>query len=311
MKVENISDLISELVQSLSISATGYVDWHQFLENLARYCGAESAILKCTIRENVHYMKEGGSNECVNLCTIFRLGHEDSYVGLSFYSIEQYEYAANCLNQIKDQIREVYKLGMLWQEQHKMQGVADSFTSMKRMASVDIDEQGRIQKQGGIFTELLETGALQLKKGCLQFSADTSWLLSVQKDMMIGKNENQTAFRFVYSADKNYRCVVSYAQNIDEGWRRIKHKFTISFYESIEKKDPETLAELFSLSKSEAEVAVLFSQGFSAEEVSRDTGLAVSTVYSYIKNLYAELGINKQSQLTAVIWPELPVAVMS
>lgn len=306
MELKYISDLISELTQSLDVSLTSDVDWHNFLAILARYCGAESAILKCSIRKSVHYNKKNHEVDSINICTVFRLGYEDSYIGLSFISAGQYERAQAFLNQLQGQIQSVYKLGVLWQKQHQLQEVTNSFSYMKRMASVDIDEKGRPQRHSGIFTELLKSGALQLGTDGLQFSEDPSWIANAQKEMMLCQNDNQMAYRTFCVLSKHYRCVVNYNRNAGEGWWQVKHKFSLFFYESNDQIDLEGLKAMYSLSQPEAEIAILFSKGLSAEEVSNITGYAVSTIYSYLKNIYKVLNVNKQSQLTAMIMAEMP-----
>lgn len=68
---------------------------------------------------------------------------------------------------------------------------------------------------------------------------------------------------------------------------------------------PEWLTKTFAVSRSEARVMMLFASGKSAEYVADDTGYSINTVYSYIKKLYAALGIHKQGQLTARLMPHL------
>lgn len=68
---------------------------------------------------------------------------------------------------------------------------------------------------------------------------------------------------------------------------------------------PEWLTQAFAVSSSEARVMMLFASGKSAESVADHTGYSINTVYSYIKKMYAALGINKQGQLTACLAPRL------
>lgn len=304
MDSEKISNSICELAQSLDMTRAGFVDWNRFLALVATYCGASSGVMKCAIRNDECFGKDTDEQ---SICLRFDLEHMDSHIGLSFFEREQYDYASNYLNLLKLQIQEIYKLGMLWQEKHQMQKIADSFTQIKRMASVEIDERGTLLSDAGIFSEILSGDALRVINGRLQFSEEPTWLVNVQKNMMLSHDESQTAYRFLSCGDKKYRCVVNYQKDLNEGWVIIKHKFSISFYESNDQSDPIILKTVFSLSRSEAEIASWFSQGLSAEEVANSTGYALSTVYSYIKNLYSNLGINKQSQLTAAVWHELPL----
>lgn len=65
--------------------------------------------------------------------------------------------------------------------------------------------------------------------------------------------------------------------------------------------DATWLCDAFALKHAQAEVAHYFAQGNPAKCVADKTGYSVHTVYSYIKDLYAHLGVNSQSQLTAAL----------
>lgn len=70
---------------------------------------------------------------------------------------------------------------------------------------------------------------------------------------------------------------------------------------------PEWLKDIFGLSQSQSLVASYACIGMTAADVAAVTGLSRHTVYSYMKALYARLGIQRQAQLSAIVWKEMPV----
>lgn len=306
MNSENISVTISELAQSLELSADGYVNWNQFLVIVINNSGAAGGVLSCSIRYDESYEKPTPVVKGVYKSS-FCLGYMDSSIELSFSSEMQQSQGGVYWQHLKKAIQEIYKLGMQWQEKHQLQKITENFAELKKMASVDVDASGRILRQSGIFDSLLESGAMRLEKGRLEFSEEPSWFLKTQKEMMLNEDSKRPVYKYIRCGSKSYRCVINYQQNVNNGWAITKHQFSIAFYQGVEQSTSLVLNNMTSLSKPEVEIASWFSLGLSAEDVAKSTGYALSTVYSYIKSLYGNLEINKQSQLTAAVWQELPL----
>jgi DNA-binding CsgD family transcriptional regulator len=61
------------------------------------------------------------------------------------------------------------------------------------------------------------------------------------------------------------------------------------------------LRELFGLTPAEATIAVQLVRGFSIAQTAARHRLSTNTVRSHLKNIFGKTGVNRQSQLTAVI----------
>lgn len=65
--------------------------------------------------------------------------------------------------------------------------------------------------------------------------------------------------------------------------------------------DPEIVAEAFGLTPAEAEVAVLLTNGLTAEQVAARKFVGLTTVRSQIKSLFAKIGTNRQADLVRIL----------
>jgi DNA-binding CsgD family transcriptional regulator len=84
-------------------------------------------------------------------------------------------------------------------------------------------------------------------------------------------------------------------------FRRAKAIVIIDDPERVDAADAEALQRLFGLTPSEARVAAAVGQGRSPAEASEALGVTVLTVRSTLKSVYAKLGVNRQSQLAALV----------
>lgn len=69
--------------------------------------------------------------------------------------------------------------------------------------------------------------------------------------------------------------------------------------------DPFIVAEIFGLTPAEAKVAVRIAQGHSIEQITQDFGIAVTTIRSQLKAVFAKTWTSRQSEL-AVLLSNLP-----
>lgn len=61
------------------------------------------------------------------------------------------------------------------------------------------------------------------------------------------------------------------------------------------------IAEIFGLTKSESAVAAILASGAPVSDITATLHLTESTVRSYIKQIYAKMGINRQAELIAIV----------
>jgi DNA-binding CsgD family transcriptional regulator/PAS domain-containing protein len=64
---------------------------------------------------------------------------------------------------------------------------------------------------------------------------------------------------------------------------------------------PEVLAQLYSLTHSEAEIVRLLSMGFSLEEAAQSRGVSINTARSHLKHAFSKTGTSRQGELVRLI----------
>lgn len=306
MESNQVSSSLAQLTHALGLGSSTGSDWQQFLNCLVDITQASSGQLKFTeaaLDFHVENNAPKNNTEYLTWAVVPGLCH----VVLHFDNDTSVRWAQNFWLQLAEQIQEITKLGMHWQERHEMQDMTSTFSQSVKVGMADISCSGELEGQNGIVETLIGSGVLTLTNGRIQLTEDPCWIENTQLKMSDSAIEHQSSHRIIKSGGVLYRCMLVYQKNVMNGWKVVKHQFSLLFYENVEQYNPSCLKSLFAISASEAKVIACFSEGLSAEEVSIKTGYKVSTIYSYIKELYKNLGINKQSQLTAAIWPELPL----
>lgn len=306
MQSNEISSSLSQLTESLSLGSVSGTDWHKFLDCLVSLTRSESGSLKFTDRSNDSHTlnKQYSRNQ---YCLSWEIIPDVCHVILYSENVQAKQWADKVFLNLSAQIREIVKLGMYWQERHEIQDMTNIFSQSVKVGLADLNAVGELKSQNEIMDALVESKVLTLSNGRIQLSEDPYWIANNQKKMVDSALNYQSSHRIISSGGIIYRCILVCQKNIMNGWKALNNQFSLLFYTNSEQYNSHYLQALFSISPSEAKVVACFSKGLSAEEVATETGYKVSTIYSYIKELYRNLGINKQSQLTAAIWPELPL----
>ena len=171
---------------------------------------------------------------------------------------------------------------------------------------VNLDAKGGPDFSNTLPEGLLDKGLFKLVSGRLQLTSDPDWLSKSQRSMLASDDKTQSMYKVLQIGYETVRCLLMYRREVPVGWGAEALQFTLMVCRGSAQPTSSWLKSRFNISEAEAIVASWFAMGLSAEEVAEKTGYTISTVYSYIKKLYGTLDIKKQSQLTAVIWPELP-----
>lgn len=308
MESNEVSANLILLTESLDLGSSTGTKWQKFLNCFVEITGANSGCLRFSDINSDFYMKSNISKRGLISLTC-ELIPDVCQLDFQFETELCQTQANQFWLQLIEPIREIIKLGISWHERHEIQNMTNTFLQSLKVGTAEISSLGVLGNRTGIMDGLIETGVLIVSNGCIQLVDDACWIKNAQKYMVCSAADYQTVYRIVQSGGITYRCILEFQRNSDNGWKAKKNQFTLSFYSNSDQHNPRCLKSLFTMSESEseAEVATYFSEGLSAEEVSIKTGYKVSTIYSYIKDLYRNLGINKQSQLTAAIWPELPL----
>jgi DNA-binding CsgD family transcriptional regulator len=65
--------------------------------------------------------------------------------------------------------------------------------------------------------------------------------------------------------------------------------------------DIQTLREMFALTPSEANVALLLAQGRRSEDIASELSVSPTTVAFHLRNLFSKTGVTRQSDLVALV----------
>ena len=308
MKPEVISSSLSELMQSLCLQENSPVNWMQFLHSVMEQAGACGGRLHITDKTKKVNIIEAKQEAFVAFTHIeWPLDSSGNKLVLTYSDVHHKNLGEQFWQQIHEQVCQIFQLGWQWQEKLNLQEIVKSCSQQMNVSLLNLNARGVLDTANNVPKGLLDAGVFDIVAGRLQFNQDPSWLNRTQKSMMAANEDHQTAYKTLQYRESALQCLLIYRREICSGWQCKPHQFTLMLCNSSTQPSSHWLKSRFAISEAEASVASWFAIGLSAEDVARKTGYTTHTVYSYIKKLYATLGINKQSQLTAAVWPELPI----
>lgn len=307
MKPEVISSSISNLMQSLSLQKNREVSWHLFLTTIMGYVQADKGQLSVESKVINTKIIEDGKGPCIGpLSVCWELDTMGSKLVLIFRNDKKKEQAELFWGKICEQVMQIFHLGWQWQEKQNLKYIVKSCGENMNVFLVNLDSKGSPGLSNTLPEGLLNKGLFKVVSGCLQLASDPAWLSKSQRSMLASDDKTQSIYKVLQVDHETVQCLLMYRRDIPVGWGAEARQFTLMVCSGSAQPTSSWLKSRFNISEAEAIVASWFAMGLSAEEVADKTGYTISTVYSYIKKLYGTLGIKKQSQLTAAIWPELP-----
>jgi len=290
------------LMSALAIEPNQTTDWLQFVQYLADISHAEEVRLSFT-RELPARVIQHGQSPTSNGYPL-TLSFEEALLSFSFENLEAQQTASAWLLPLQPHLQNCIALGchhqyLLQQSQQQnlcLQGL--------NAASWRLSARGEIQQQCPLATELQQQGVIRLQRKLLAFTDEPKWLSEQLQRFSQQPEQVHIAQRHLLHGGQRWiACLIQQPVSTD-GWIRDPVRITLLLTPLNEHSTSRWLSEVFELSDSEARIGALFASGLSADQVAALTGYSKHTVYSYIKQLYQVLGINKQSQLTAAIWPQ-------
>ena len=307
MNPEIISSSLADFMQSLCLKNDQSVNWSLFLTKIMEYTQACEGHLHMTDKsQKVRKIEITASSPGCTKCVKWPLGVEGNFITLKFSQETLKVSAQEFLHQISQQLEQIFQLGWQWQEKLNLHHIVKSCSQKMNVNQLNLNSKGGIIGNSPLPKYLIEDEVLVWAGDKIQFKHDTRWLSQCQKAMMSGEACESTQYQTLQYGETALQCLLIYKRDVKFGWHTQPHQFTLIFCKNAIQPASSWLKSRFDLSEAEASVASWFSTGLSAEGVANKTGYTTHTVYSYIKKLYAILGINKQSQLTAAVWPELP-----
>lgn len=302
-----MNDFISGLASSLEFNG-GEVLWHDFLNYIVYQTSAISAelfmsgqTLPCAILKGDQAL--GMKSQKIR----WDISDQGSVLELEFTNRSAMQEALKYWDKLSGQIKQIFSIGLNWQEKNKLHELSDVFCVNSKMGFMVLNIRSEVDGDAVCLEALIQSKVISLNNKKIRLSDDPDWLAVQQERMLNSGVDYQTAYKSIESQDGCYRCVLIFQKNSYCGWKLNKPQFIMLLYPQSASTEHRVLKDIYNISDSEAEVAALFSKGLTAEEVARITGYTTHTVYSYIKKVYSAIGVNKQAQLTAAIWPELVV----
>jgi DNA-binding CsgD family transcriptional regulator len=307
MNPEIISSSLADFMQALSLKNDQPVNWSMFLTKIMDYTQACEGHLTITDQsQKARLIEITTSAQSGSECLKWPLGIEGNSLTLMFSDESQKSHAEDFWLQIDQQVKQIFQLGWQWQEKINLHQIVKSCSQKMNVSQLSLNSKGGLSHHSVLPKYLIEDEVLVWAGDRIQFKGDPSWLTKNQKALMAGDAQEGMQYQTLHYGDNALQCLLIYKRDVKLGWQTQAHHFTLIFCKNAIQPASSWLKSRFDLSEAEASVASWFSTGLSAEGVADKTGYTTHTVYSYIKKLYAILGINKQSQLTAAVWPELP-----
>ncbi|GLQ33574.1 helix-turn-helix transcriptional regulator [Litoribrevibacter albus] len=169
-----------------------------------------------------------------------------------------------------------------------------------RLAMLEVDHNSRILHTNYLAKELINDKTISVNAQKLA-KLGSSKITDYLSDPL--PNE-KVSFRY-QAGDNLYECMLLYSTDELFAWSRKLGVYYLTLKPLDNSPNAKWLTQGFGLSDSQATVAGWACCGKSAKEISALTGLSVSTVYSYLKAIYKKLGVQSQSQMAAMIWPNI------
>ncbi len=294
-------------MQSLSLQKDSEVTWHLFLATIMGYVQAGKGQLSVESKViNTKVIEDGKGPHIGPLSVCWELDALGSKLVLMFNNDKQKEQADFFWEEVCEQVIQIFNLGWQWQEKQNLKHIVKSCGEKMNVSLVNLDAKGSPNFSNTLPEGLLDKGLFKVVSGRLQLASDPAWLSKSQRSMLASDDKTQSMYKVLQVDLETVQCLLMYRREVPVGWGAEARQFTLMVCSGSAQPTSSWLKSRFNISEAEAIVASWFAMGLSAEEVADKTGYTISTVYSYIKKLYGTLGIKKQSQLTAAIWPELP-----
>lgn len=297
MNNSEISNVSAQLLQSLQLEQQ-QCNWHALLSYLMQTLSASSGRL---LLGYPHKRQ-------------FTIGQQQDYavswrskitIVLYFNTLPEQRSASEKLQRIAPVLKMAAQLGLTWLQGQREQQRLKNCSNHAGLAIFHLNQKSQIQHNNALAQQLFRQGLLNTKRGALYLKDQKSWLQdSIQA--LQGKKANASITQLTLNGQTAH-CQLLYQPGQHSSWSQVSPAYVLLINLSQERPSPLQLESLFGLNSSEAEVASWFCAGLKASEVADKTGYSVHTVYSYLKKLYQQTGLNKQSQLAAATWPRLPV----
>lgn len=314
MMKEQLSSSILAMMEAIRIDRHNEPDWQQFLHYLLRKNGADKALIKIPVNDNFRVITVfpdkniGGKDHCSVPDYPFRYTHKTDLVLLRLYFSDEpaHQQCTDFMQVFSPHITNCINLAVQRQQDIQRHSYQQACSSRLNFAQLQLSCHGELLHANDMAQTLINQGLLKLSHQRLLLSTDRQWLKEMQKGVITGQIKSPTISKIIDWNDQKMRCTLLYQQHKKGQWHTDSHRFSLVIHPLLNQVVERWMTDQFDISAPEAKVGALYASGMSAHSVADQTGYSIHTVYSYIKSLYAASGVNKQAQLTASIWPNMP-----
>lgn len=302
-----ISELSEILIDSLSLNGHSAPKWEAFLKCILDGMHLQGGRLILNEGQNSVTLSEFPSDAMELLSEHYQLDDAELILELYIDPRLDKQPILQVLEWVHGPLAEVLNLAYRLQKMNSKQKISLCCEETLGIARYTLNQRGEIIETNQAGDQLMLTGVVNMFRKRIQLKPAENWLKS-GIDALVRKQE-EALYQTVHSEKSVFHCVLIALREHSEVWLKSAAKFLLLIIPSSQKPRSEQLRQMFGLNDAEAAIASWFSAGLSAEDVASKTGYTTHTVYSYIKKLYSQLGINKQSQLTAMVWRSMPVSL--
>lgn len=172
-------------------------------------------------------------------------------------------------------------------------------------ALVKLNRQGHMLAHNPLAAELFELGLLlHQQHQPIQVNGLPHWITR-QLDRLEQQGQSWQSMQLHFRG-QDYQCNLYYHHMQLDFWQPQAPQIYLLIRPIWHKPDPSLLMQGLDISRAQAEIVALSSQGLSAAEIAKATQYQKHTIYSYLKQLYKQHQIHSQAQLAAKVWPLLP-----
>lgn len=310
--MKDISDIIDRIMSGVRLNARGEPDWHEFLSVISAVSGADQVNLRLSDGFSLVCQSENtGALEAVH-SHVITSGHPEfeTYIKviLSWRQI-----GPHLSQELECAVRIAMRLAVSLYEQCKSEDVLTAVAQDLGFISVALLNKGEVLNSTPALLKWIDKGILKLSQKKLSLVADPSWirksLLSLSEP-----SENQeggiayevfTIENGEFNTPVIMHCFLKGENN--PASLTGEALFRLLVCENNNELDSDAFNHWLQGSDSEAQIAACFSKGFTAKQVSEETGFSQHTIYSYVKRLYARFDIQSQAQLTQKAIQNIPL----
>lgn len=304
MTPEEFSLHTTELTNSLY--SQSLPDWHSWLDYLVTVTRASAAHLYEQVASDKRPLaqtKDRNVKHCHSLEQEWSVQGQAFTLTLSFSNEVDKQYAKRFLKVLHDHIQTCIEMAVTYSSMCGWCDIDQACDDALGITRIPLDNKGRLLEKNERIQALHKQGIVSIKDNQISLLSNQTWL-EESLASQVASNSNAVLANDCLTTNSQQGSVCYYLTQHPQPDTPNEHSFTLYVHKQPEQPGRRFLQERYNLCQSESHIAYWFATGLTVESISDKTGYSTHTIYSYIKKLYSKLGINKQSRLAALLWPD-------